>query len=550
MNKNFFLLIALLLSIFGSTFSQRLAPNIYWVQLIDKEGTKYNINSPEEFLSDRAITRRTESGIEITEEDLPVSRSYVDSILSTGVNIHGTSKWFNSVIIKTGDSLALEKISDFSFVENFSAEYTNFSSATREEVIISGRSKPEDNKLESHFYGVASSQISILGGNFLHNFGFKGENTLIAVLDAGFYKVDELHAFSHLWEENRIISYRDFVDPSSDFFEQSTHGLAVLSTLASYIPDTFVGTAPKASYLLLRSEEAARENKVEEANWVLAAEYADSAGADIITSSLGYYDFPTSDKMNYTYDDLNGESALVTRAAEKAFTRGMVIVSSAGNEGTNTWGKITPPADGPNVLAVGSIDTAMNVTSFSSRGNTYDGRIKPDVMAVGFRTKIINPLGNPSEGYGTSFAAPQIAGLIACLIQASPEKSNREIIYAVRKTSSQYSDPDSIMGYGIPNFIHALWELKNDSADNQSYGFIAYPNPFTGIFELQTTSSEIGIQQIDIFSSDGKLVHSKKRNWEPGEKIMINTLQRFSPGVYYLIAHSTEGEIVTKLIKQ
>ncbi len=523
---------------------------MYWVSLTDKEGTTYNVNAPEEFLSERAILRRVKSGIEITEDDLPVSKSYVDSIRSTGVRIHGTSRWFNSVIIETGDSLVLEKISQFSFVENFNADYTNFSSVNQGEAFVSKDPKPNNNKRESLYYGAASSQISLLGGNFLHNFGYKGENILIAVLDAGFYKVDELKAFSHLWEEDRILSYKDFVDPSSDFFEQSTHGLAVLSTLAAYIPDTFVGTAPKASYLLLRSEEAARENKVEEAYWVLAAEYADSTGADLITSSLGYYDFPTSDKMNYSFDDLNGDSALVTRAAEKAFAKGMVVVSSAGNEGNNIWGRITPPADGPNVLAVGSIDTAMNVTGYSSRGNTYDGRIKPDLMAVGFRTKIISPLGEPSEGFGTSFAAPQVAGLIACLIQASAEKNHHEIIRAVRKSSSQYANPDSIMGYGIPNFIHALWELKNDTAKNENYGFIAYPNPFTGIIELQTTSSNIGIKQIDIFSSEGKLVHSNKKNWQPGEKIMINTLQRFSPGVYYLIAHSTEGEIVTKLIKQ
>ncbi|MFW5820856.1 MAG: S8 family peptidase, partial [Bacteroidota bacterium] len=397
---------------------------------------------------------------------------------------------------------------------------------------------------------VTSSQISILSGNFLHNFGFKGNDVLIAVLDAGFYRVDELNAFSHLWEENRILAYKDFVDPESDFFVQSTHGLGVLSTMAALIPDVFVGTAPEASYLLLRSEEAARENKVEEANWILAAEYADSTGADIITSSLGYYDFPTSDKMNYTKDDLTGDSALVTRAAEKAFSKGIIVVSSAGNEGNDPWGKVTPPADGLNVIAVGAIDTSLNVAGFSSRGNTTDDRIKPDVMAVGFRTRIINPMGDPTYGYGTSFSAPQVAGLFACLKQAVPGKTNKEIVEAVRKSSSQYSSPDSIKGFGIPNFIHALWELKRDDPDKENFGFIAYPNPFTRNFELQTTSSDIKIQQIDIFSPDGKLVYSNNKKWEPGESIRINSLQTHAPGVYYLVAKSTEGEIVTKLIKQ
>ncbi|MFW5820106.1 MAG: S8 family peptidase [Bacteroidota bacterium] len=550
MNKKILLLTAYFLAFFGPSFSQRLAPEKYWVQLMDKKGTKYSINIPNEFLSERSILRREKFDIKITEEDLPVSAAYIDSILSTGVKIHGTTKWFNAIIIETTDSVALEKISKFHFVKDFNTNYSNFSSVSREEGHFHDSPNFDKKYHESYFYGAASSQISILGGTFLHNFGYKGEDILIAVFDAGFNKVDELKAFSHLWEENRIKSYRDFVNPSSNIFEESTHGLAVLSTLAAYIPDTFVGTAPKASYMLLRSEEAARENKAEEAYWILAAEYADSLGADIITSSLGYNDFPTSDKMNYNFDDLNGDSALVTRAAEKAFEKGMVIVSSAGNEGNNDSGRITPPADGPNVLAVGSIDTAYNITSYSSRGNTYDGRIKPDVMAVGFRTKIINSIGNPSEAYGTSFAAPQVAGLIACLMQATSDKTHHEIIQAVRKSSSQYQNPDSISGYGIPNFIHALWELKKDSGENQHHGFIAHPNPFTAIVELQTTSPDIGIQQIDIFSSEGKLIHSNNRIWQPGEKIMISELQKYSPGVYYLVAHSTEGEIVTKLIKQ
>ncbi len=546
--KKLLISILILSAFFSPSIAQRLAPEFYWVQLKDKDGTQYTIDSPQDFLSPRTIAKRIRYGIPVTHEDLPVSAAYLDSIRGTGVGIHGTSRWFNSVLIKTKDSLVLGKISTFDFVEDFNTEYSNFTPSIQEGITREKESVYEGSK--SSFYGVASSQMRLLSGNFLHSFGYRGEGMLIAVLDAGFYKMDEINAFRDLWEENRILAYKDFVDPSSVFFEQSTHGLAVTSTMAAFIPDTFVGSAPGASYLLLRSEEAARENKIEEANWILAAEYADSSGADVITSSLGYYDFPTSEKMNYSYADLTGNRALVTRAAEKAFSKGMVVVASAGNEGNDPWGKITPPSDGPNVLAVGSVDTASNITSFSSRGNTADGRIKPDVMAVGFRTKIINPLGEPSEGYGTSFAAPQIAGLIACLWQAVPEKTNKEIIEAVRKSSSQYSNPDSIMGYGIPDFLHALWHLKKDSTDSPAYGLIAYPNPSSGSFELHPTSMEIEIKQIDIFSSDGKLVHSYKRNWNPGDVISINSLKNNGPGIYYLKAHSTEGEIVTKLIRQ
>lgn len=529
--------------------AQRLSYDKYWVPLKDKNGTAYSISAPEEFLSIKALARREKSGIPVREEDLPVSHQYIDSLESLGVNIRGSSKWFNAVIIQTTDSLALEKVSNFSFVSGFDTAYTNFSAAEPEEYLLGIDLSEEDT--ESYYYGAASRQMSILGGTFLQNYGYTGKGIEIAVLDGGFYKVDEIKAFESLWKENRLISYQDFVDPASDIFEQSTHGLGVLSTMAAYIPDTFVGTAPDASYFLFRSENVLSETKAEEAFWVLAAEKADSAGADIITSSLGYHNFPVNDKMNYSYADLTGNRALVTRAAEKAFSKGMIVVASAGNEGNNfEWLKITPPADGKNVLAVGSIDTAYEVSGFSSLGNTTDGRIKPDVMAVGYRTKIINTLGEPSNAYGTSFAAPQVAGLIACLWQAVPEKTNKEIIDAVRKSSSRYSDPDSISGYGIPNFVHALWLLKDNSSDSIQDELVVYPNPFTREFEIQPLDPEEEIRQVDILSSDGKLIHSYTDSAKRGSKLQITQLAKQAPGVYYIVVFTTKGEIVTKLIKQ
>ena len=546
---NRYLLFLLLLLITVAAGGQKVSPDKYWVQLKDKQGTLYVVDAPREFLSDRALERRIKSGIEITEEDLPVSEIYLDSIRNLGIEIIGTSKWLNSVIIQTRDSLLLNKLSAFSFVDNFRPDYDNLSSGGAE---WAGQNYAESNEdLESYYYGEASRQINMLGGNFLHNYGYKGNGIQIAVFDAGFYRVNEIKAFDHLWENNRLLSTRDFVDRDSEFFTHSTHGLAVLSTISAFLPDTFVGTAPEASVVLLRSEDATSETKIEEVNWLLAAEYADSAGVDIITSSLGYYNFPGFQEMNYDFDDLTGDRALVTRAAEKAFSKGMIVISSAGNEGNNQiWQKITPPADGLNVIAVGSVDTAYQVTDFSSRGNTTDGRIKPDVMAVGYRTRIIGAGGNPSNGYGTSYAAPQVAGLIACLWQSVPEKTNKEIIEAVRRSSDQYSSPDSIRGYGIPNFIHALWELKSNGMDSFEQEFIIYPNPFVSEFEIQPINPEIEIDQIDIFSSSGKLLHSYGKEWKPGETIRINSLQNESPGVYYLIGKSTGAEIVTKLIKQ
>ena len=543
-----FILTVLLYAVFANTSGQRMSPEVYWIQLKDKNGTNYSTDRPETFLSPDAIERRLKANIPVTEMDLPVSAIYTDSLLRLGVKIIGTSKWMNSVLIQNPDSLLLDAIATLSFVSEFDTAYSDFTAGGIQGTITNLPSEAEN--VESFFYGVASRQISLLGGNFLHNYGYDGEDIKIAVLDAGFYRVNEVPAFQSLWQENRILATRDFVNPGSDIFNQHPHGLSVLSTMAAYIPDTFVGTAPKALYMLLRSEEAARENKVEEAYWLLAAEFADSAGADIITSSLGYYEFPTSSLMNYTHQDLTGEQALVTRAAEIAFSRGMIVVASAGNQGNDDWRKITPPADGPNIIAVGSIDTAYQVTGFSSRGNTADGRIKPDVMAVGYRTKIINSSGNPGEGFGTSFSAPQIAGLIACLWQAAPDKSNREIVEAIRKSSSQYSNPDSISGYGIPNFLHALWDLKSNVKDISENEFIVYPNPFSAEFEIQSPNKNVRIQQVDIFQSNGKLVLSYKIDQRPGEAIRITGLQNQSPGIYYLIAKTEGEEIVAKLIRQ
>lgn len=537
-------------------FSQRLSFDTYWVNLSDKKGSLYSVSRPEEFLSPRALERRTNSGIPILEEDLPVSQEYYDSISSLGIEILGSTKWFNALIIRSTDSLKLSQIPNFSFVRNFSTAYSSFSFAEMETFSDSSARRPPAstktvNGGKSLHYGGAGKQISLLGGNLLHDYGYKGSGRIIAVLDGGFYKTNQIDAFRHLYDKKRILLTRDFVEPESEFYTHSTHGMHVLSTMAAFVPGVFVGTAPEASYMLFRSEETKSENKIEEAWWVLAAELADSAGADIITTSLGYYDFPGLEDMNYTLDELNGKNALVSRAAEKAFEKGMIVIASAGNEGTNNnWEKITPPADGLNVLAVGSIDTAKNATSYSSRGYTSDGRIKPDVMAVGFQTQIVNSQGVVSNGYGTSYAAPQIAGLTACLWQANPEKTNAEIISAIRESGNQFANPDSISGYGIPDFMLAHNILRNSDISEHPVLLTVYPNPFHSGFEIRNNYRSVALETIRIYDSAGKLVYRYPYKILPGQSLSIQHMETCPVGVFYISAKSGGKEIVRKIIKQ
>jgi len=531
---------------FQSVHSQVLAPGKYWIQLTDKNNSNYSIHHPEEFLSERAIERRLKHNIPVTEEDIPVVKEYIDSIQQLGVKILGTSKWMNSVIISSSDTLILNNVSDLDFVEDFNPAKT-FRIPT--DGILTCNNTGDNNT--NHFpffdsssdYGQGFKQIHMLNGKALHNLGYRGKGIRIGVFDAGFYRVNSLDAFRHLWDGNRIIEIKDFINIDSDVFTESTHGMSAISTMAAFIPGEFIGTAPEAEYVLIRSEDVSSEFKIEEVYWLMAAEFADSAGVDIISSSLGYSEFNDT-TMNYSYADLDGETALVTIAAEKAFSKGMIVVVSAGNEGNKTWNKITAPSDGRNVLSVGAVDTLGIKAAFSSRGPSYDGRVKPDIMAVGYETTIINSSGLVGSGYGTSFAAPQISGLTACLWQSFPERSNSELIQAILKSSDKYSNPDYEMGYGIPNFMlayHLLSGLKN-----YEHKICIFPNPFTHDFNLYF---DIPVQEIRIIDMLGNVVAIYKLDLQPFELKNIQ-IPELLPGIYLVTGRNIYEQRTSRLIKQ
>jgi hypothetical protein len=309
---------------------------------------------------------------------------------------------------------------------------------------------------KSYDYGLAYNQINMLNGIELHDLGYNGTGMIIAVLDAGFLNTNTIPAFNYLWNNNRILGSKDFVDPiNPNIFGSHSHGTSVLSTMGANLSGEIIGTAPEASYWLLRSEDGFSEYMIEELNWVSAAEFADSVGADVINSSLGYTTFDDP-SQNHTYPDMDGNTAIVTRGADIAVSKGMIVVNSAGNEGSSSWYYIGAPADGDSVFSIGAVNASGNYVSFSSHGPTYDGQMKPDVVAQGSGSTIINAYsGNVSTGSGTSFSSPITAGMVTSLWQAHSNRRNTEVLDAIRQSASLSNNPDYQLGYGIPNYMTA-----------------------------------------------------------------------------------------------
>ena len=418
------------------------------VNLKDKVGTDYSVDEPQEFLSGRALERRNRQNLPIDETDLPVSQSYIQELLGTGAKLVTTSKWNNTVVLEVSDTLLMDKVKEMSFVSGVKKVWTQPDSIPARN---KKRKKEVTNEVKEagYHYGKAFRQINIHGGDSLHAAGFAGKGMHVAVIDAGFYNADRIKFFKKM----DLLGTRDFVNPNSDIYEENSHGMKVLSCMAANMKDVFVGTAPEASYWLLRSEDQDTEQPIEEDYWAAAIEFADSVGVDVINTSLGYYEFDEGYPA-YRYRDLDGHYSLMSHSASLAADKGMVVVCSAGNSGRGAWKKITPPGDSENVLTVGALTKDLMNTEFSSVGNTADGRIKPDVMAIGQNSVVSGNDGRVSKANGTSFASPTMCGVVACFWQACPWLTAKEVIKAVQQAGDRVDYPDNIYGYGVPN----LWK--------------------------------------------------------------------------------------------
>ena len=458
-----FILSALSVLAQGETSNMSVFPGgkcfLYRVTLRDKAETGFSTDHPEAFLSQRALERRRRQHIAIDSTDLPVSQKYIAAVATQGISVVGKSKWNNSLLVRCAKPSLMTRIEKLPFVTDVKLV---FSSPKHQEASVraSFRKEFQDwDTLQHPPYGITRDQINSLNGIRLHTAGYRGKGMMIAVLDAGFMNVDKIPAFHAL----KLVGLRDFVVPRSpNIFQEMEHGTKVLSVMAVNQPDIYVGSAPQASYMLLRSEAHQTESLSEEDFWTAAVEYADSAGVDVINSSLGYHEY--DDKAtSYRYFDLTGRKALISRMASMVAGKGIVLVNSAGNDGMGTWKKINVPADAHDILTVGSISPNGLNAAFSSVGPTADGRVKPDVVAYGSPTAIITGRGTIVNDMGTSFSAPLVAGLVACLWQALPEKSAREIIELVRQCGNNVAHPDNVFGYGLPDFWKAYTLGKKQS---------------------------------------------------------------------------------------
>lgn len=429
----------------------------YRISLKDKAATEYSLKKPEKYLSAKAIERRRKQNLPIDSTDLPVCRKYIDEIRKQGVKIVVTGKWDNFVTVSCNDTTLIDRIAALPFVLSTEKVWISPgagkpSMATERDSVLNQPTIHPDS-----IYGRAITQIQMSNGDKLHEAGFKGQGMTIAVIDAGFHNVDKITAMQNI----RILGTKDFVNQQADIFAESSHGMSVLSCIGMNRPDIMTGTAPEASFWLLRSEDEYSEHLVEQDYWSAAVEFADSVGVDVINTSLGYYSFDDKSK-NYKYRDLDGRHALMSRQASHIADKGMILVCSAGNSGAGSWKKITPPGDADNVLTVGAIDKRAVLATFSSVGNTADHRVKPDVVAVGVGSDVIRTDGNQGRANGTSFSSPIMCGMVTCLWQACPTLTAKEVIELVRRSGDRAGFPDNIYGYGVPD----MWKACNDYKSN------------------------------------------------------------------------------------
>ena len=477
--------------------SGQIAPDKYYIQFTDKNNSPYSIENPEEFLSQRAINRRNRFDISITENDIPVNTTYIQGVASFGVQILNPTKWLNGVTIFTTNSSIIYQIEALPYVS--SVRKVNTSKETVSDKLENIKGEVANNyayqkSITTLDYGLSYAQIEQLNGIKLHENGFQGEGMVIAVLDAGFTGVIEHPVFEYMWDNNRVLGTKDFVYIGGNVYEGHEHGKMVLSCIAAYLPGEMIGTAPEAEFWLLRSEEGPHENIIEEYNWVSAAEFADSVGADVINSSLSYFDF---DMPEWTYDvtDMDGNTAISTIGADIAASKGMIICNSAGNSGTY----VGAPADGDSVFTVGSVDLNGIRSSFSSIGPTADGRIKPNVMACGQGATVAVGDNGISTANGTSFSSPIMAGMVACLWQSHPEMSAMEVQESIMESGSTAGDPDNLYGWGIPDFA---------GTDSKHFTPIWIGNPYQPMNMLLSSATLDGIDlsigdEIGIFDIDG-----------------------------------------------
>ena len=486
------------------------AQDYYYIRFTDKNNSRFSINKPEEFLSPRSIERRRVQHIAIQENDLPLSLTYTTAISSLADRFLYSLKWDNALLVRSADPLFADKIRAFPFVKSISRISGSGASTVHKKLDAVDESKALTIRpIDTSFYGASSNQNAMIHINALHQKGYWGDGVMLAVMDAGFANVNKNVFFSKVYDENRLLYTRNYVYDTSYVYAYDSHGAETFSDIAANIPHKMVGTSPNAQFLLFVTEDARSERIIEEYNWASAAEVADSIGADVFSTSLGYEKFDAVDSIyNTTYATLNGHSTPIAIAANTAASKGILVINSAGNSGGDSWHYISTPADGDSVVAIGAVKYDGTITSFSGRGPNSAGLLKPNVCAQGQAAAVVLPNGTTSASNGTSFSCPIMAGAFACLRGAFPSAPNITIINAVQRSSNFYNNPNDDYGYGIPDFGLAYDYLKalyptDTLASIQS---IVYPNPFTTSIRLNIAGLLNAPITVELFDLSGRKI--------------------------------------------
>lgn len=503
------------------------------IKFHDKPHSGLNYETAREYLSEKAIERRKRSNIPINISDVPVYTEYTKAVanISEG-KICYPLKWENALVLNAAID-KIKQLSDLPFVAE-----VRIIGKPRLNIKISTIPKNEGLPLLAD-YGASWSQIGMIGVQRLHLSGYTGKGMSVAVFDAGFTGVDTLPIFKALWEQDRIKGEFDYVDGSAPATHGSTHGTLVLSVMATRRDGQIIGTAPDADYYLYRTEDPLQERLLEEYHWARAAEHADSLGIDIINSSLGYTIFEDSTE-NHTYADLDGNSTPITRAANTAFAKGILVISSAGNSGQTPWYYISAPADGKDVLSVGAVNGSMQTAPFSSRGPNYSGQIKPELCAQGWNTLVANLEDTVQRSNGTSFSGPIIAGACASLWQAFPEFDNKTLKKVIEESGHNYARPDNECGYGIPDFSAAFGQLQAmrdryfPISPEQLSSFALYPNPAKDFFTLSFFSADSFTVEVIIFDAQASKLFDWQAVSKPGNNYIHLKLPLLSAGTYFI----------------
>ncbi len=536
--KKVFLIAIFLLSFYG--YSQEDA----WVYFNDKPDAATQLNTPLNFLTQRALDRRDSQGIALSENDVPIHQPYIDEITAAnGITVMAKSKWLNCLHIR-GSVDDINTLTLLSFVNHVHFADASLNSKRPTPITIIPVNKQMD--VQANFnYGNSANQIQMLNGHLLHQAGYTGVGKIIAVLDSGFINVNSTSPFQRLFDNNQILGGYNYVSQSTDVYSLHNHGTLTLSCMGGYVDGQLVGTAPDAQYYLFVTEDVTQENPVEESYWVEAAEEADRLGADIISTSLGYYEF---DNPNYghAYDEFTGDEAFASKGANIAFSKGMIVVASAGNSGGSPepLNHIGVPAEATNVLAIGAVKSDETYASFSSVGPSFDGRIKPDLMAQGQASVVANTSGTIQTASGTSFSCPIMAGMIASFWQVVPGLTNQAVIDIVKQSADRYANPDNQFGYGIPDFYAALLAVQLSIGDSSKAKFLVYPNPAKNNLFI-SFPNEYQDAKVTLYTTLGQNVFEKSIT-KTETSISLDNLKS---GIYYYKIESNSFIQSGKIIK-